>query len=214
MSATFFTVWGYAVSFLEFFGWLTGLLAVALSAKANIWSWPIGIVNVVLSFFLFYQVRLYPDMFLQIFFFVTNLLGWWRWLHPHTYEEDARRHLKVSWMTSRQRVLLVAVGIGGTALLGTLAAHLHQWVPSVFRQPSAAPYVDSFITVMSVLTTFYMIEKKIESWIVWIAVDVVATYLYYSRGIKFYSFLYLLFTFIAAYGLYNWWRAYKSYRIP
>ena len=60
------------MSYLEFFGVAFGLLAVWLSAKANIWSWPVGIVNVVLAFLLYYQVQLYPDMFLQAFFFVTN----------------------------------------------------------------------------------------------------------------------------------------------
>jgi nicotinamide mononucleotide transporter len=208
---TFFTVGGYAVSYLEFFGWLTGLIAVALSAKANIWSWPIGLINVTLSFFLFYQVQLYPDMLLQVFFFVTNVVGWWRWLHPQKNEADNRRQLKVSWMLPRQRLLLVVGGAGGTALLGALAARLHEWLPAVFNQPSAAPYVDSFITVMSVLTTFYMIEKKIECWLIWILVDVIATYLYFVRDIKFYSLLYLLFTLIAAYGLYHWWSEFKRY---
>jgi len=77
-----FTLFGYASKLSELFGLITGTIAVILSAYANLWSWPIGIVNVVLSFFLFYQVQLYPDMFLQVFFFVTNILGWWRWANP------------------------------------------------------------------------------------------------------------------------------------
>jgi nicotinamide mononucleotide transporter len=211
LSNTLFTVWGYAVSYLEFFGWLSGLVAVALSAKANIWSWPIGLINVTLSFFLFYQVQLYPDMLLQVFFFVTNLMGWWRWLHPKKNEADQRQQLKVSWMLPRQRTVVVLVGVTGTVVMGTLAARLHEWFPALFSQPSAAPYVDSFITVMSVITTFYMIEKKIECWAIWILVDVIATYLYFVRDIRFYSLLYLLFTLIAMYGLLNWWREYKQY---
>lgn len=211
LSNTFFHIWGYGVSYLEFFGWLSGLVAVGLSARAHIWSWPIGIINVTLSFFLFYQVQLYPDMLLQVFFFFTNLVGWWRWLHPKENEADSRRQLKVSWMRPGQRVALVAAGVGGTWLLGALASQFHLWLPTVFSLPGAAPYVDSFITVMSVLTTFYMIEKKIESWIVWIAVDVVAAYLYFIRDIKLYSLLYLLFAVIAAFGLYHWRREYKSY---
>jgi nicotinamide mononucleotide transporter len=211
LSHTLFTVWGYGVSYLEFFGWLSGLAAVGLAARANIWSWPIGLINVTLSFFLFYQVQLYPDMLLQVFFFVTNIVGWWRWLHPKKNEADSRRQLRVSWMKPRQRMLLVAAGGGGTLLLGALASRVHLWLPAVFSQPGAAPYLDSFITVMSVITTFYMIEKKIESWIVWIVVDVAATYLYFVRDIRFYSLLYLIFTVIAAFGLYYWWREYKSY---
>lgn len=207
-----FTVWDYPVSYLEFFGWLAGVIAVGLSARANIWSWPIGIINVVLSFFLFYQVQLYPDMFLQVFFFVTNVMGWWRWLHPKPFEEDRKHELKVSYTKPVNLALILGGGLIGTLLFGLFASRLHEWIPTLFSKPSASPFLDSFITVMSIITTFYMIQKKIECWIIWIAVDVVATYLYFVRDIKFYSLLYLIFCFIAAYGLWNWMREYRSYQ--
>jgi len=206
-----FTAWDYPVSYLEFFGMLSGVIAVALSSLANVWSWPVGIINVVLSFFLFYQVQLYPDMFLQVFFFITNIMGWWRWKHPKKNEEDEKLELKISRMNSRQLMVLTNIGLAGTILMGLFASRLHEFFPMVFTQPSAAPYLDSFITIMSIVATYYMVQKKIECWMVWIAVDVVATYVYFIRDIKFYSLLYLIFTFIAAFGLWNWLRAYKAY---
>lgn len=202
----FFTVLGYEMSYLEFFGTLAGAIAVWLSARANIWSWPIGIINVVLFFFLFYQVQLYPDMFLQVFFFITNLLGWWRWAHPKPGEENKRHELKASFMGWRRFGTLTAAGIVGTYILGTFAENLHELLPALFSVPSAFPYADSFVTVMSIVTTFYMIEKKIESWIIWIVVDALATYLYFAKGIKFVALEYLVFCFVASYGLWNWMR--------
>jgi nicotinamide mononucleotide transporter len=208
----FFEVFGYQVSYLEFSGLLTGLIAVILSSRANILSWPIGIVNVVLSFFLFFQVQLYPDMFLQVFFFATNLLGWWRWLHPRPGEEDRRNQLRVSYVNTRGKVILVAAGVAGTLLMGRFSENLNELAPSLFSKPSAFPYIDSFIMVMSIITTFYMIQKKIESWIVWIIVDAVATWLYFQRGLILYALLYFAFCFIAAYGLYFWIKEYRLYQ--
>lgn len=207
-----FTVAGYDLSYIELFGWISGALAVILSAYANLWSWPIGIINVILSFFLFYQVQLYPDMFLQVFFFVTNVLGWWRWANPKKGEEDSRRELKVSWMNKRQLAITVSTGLVGTILMALFARNLHEWLPSVFSKPSASPFLDSFITVMSILATFYMVQKKIECWIIWLLVDIVATYVYYIRDLKFYSLLYLIFCGIASFAIWNWVREYKSYR--
>jgi len=207
----FFVIWGYPMSYLEFFGTIAGFIAVGLAARAHIWSWPIGLINVVLFFFLFFQVQLYPDMFLQIFFFVTNLMGWWRWAHPKPGEEDRKQELRVSFLQPRQFVMLSAIGLVGTLLMGTFAKNLHELVPSVFSKPSAFPYLDSFVTVMSITTTFFMIQKKIESWIIWILVDVIATYMYFAKGIKFVGVQYLVFCFMAAYGLWNWVREYRSY---
>lgn len=213
VNTLFFEILGYAMSYIEFFGVVFGLLAVWLSAKANIWSWPIGIVNVILAFFLYYQVQLYPDMFLQVFFFVTNIIGWWRWANPRKGEEDRKQQLKVSYMKKQQLWLTVFMGIVGTLIMGTLAGNLHHWFPLLFSLPSAFPYADSFVMVMSIITTFFMIQKKIECWIIWIAVDIVATCLYYMKGVKFYSMEYFIFTIIAAFGLWHWVREHKSYSI-
>ncbi|MCJ7715026.1 MAG: nicotinamide riboside transporter PnuC [Anaerolineales bacterium] len=214
IDSVFFEILGYEMSYLEFFGTIAGALAVWLSAKANIWSWPIGIVNVVLFFFLFYQVQLYPDMFLQIFFFITNLLGWWRWANPKPGEENRKNELRASFLGMKKFILACCVGLTGTYLFGTFAKNLHALFPAVFSIPSAFPYADSFVTVMSIVTTFLMIQKKIECWVMWILVDGLATYLYFVKGIKFVSIEYLAFCFIAAYGLWNWTREHKLNRRP
>jgi nicotinamide mononucleotide transporter len=207
----FFTVLGYSLSYLEFFAVIAGLIAVGLSAKANIWSWPIGIINVFLSAFFYYQIQLYPDMFLMVFFFVTNLIGWWRWANPKPEEEDRKKELKVSFMKGKQFIGWLLVGGVGTFFIGTLASKLHEWLPLLFNLPSAYPFVDSFILVMSVITTFLMIQKKIECWIIWILIDVIATYLYFLKAAKFFGVEYLVFTLIATFALWNWIKEYKSY---
>jgi len=208
----FFEVLDYKMSYLEFYAVLSGVIAVALSAIANLWSWPIGILNVVLSAFFYFQIQLYPDMFLQVFFFVTNIVGWWRWANPKPEEEDKKKELKVSFMGFNHFIFIFIVGISSTFLIGLLASRLHQWFPSIFSLPSAYPYVDSFILVMSIITTFFMIQKKIECWIIWIIVDMVATYLYLLKGANFFSLEYLLFTVLAIFGLWRWIREYRSYR--
>src|SRR6187402_3361539 len=114
------------MSYLEFFASISGLIAVWLSARAHIWSWPVGIVNVVLAFFLYYQVQLYPDMFLQAFFFVTNVLGWIRWANPKAGEEDRKNELRVSFMKWKQFFLICGIGVVGTIALGSFASRLHE----------------------------------------------------------------------------------------
>lgn len=207
----FFELWGYRISYLEFFGTVAGFVAVWLASRANIWSWPLGLINVTLFFFLFYQVQLYPDMFLQVFFFITNLIGWWRWTHPKPFEEDRKKELQVSYLPVRNLVVFSLLGLAGTFVSGTMASRIHDWFPAIFPLPSAFPYADSFVLIMSIVATFLMIQKKIESWVIWIVVDVVATIMYFMKGIKFVGIEYLIFCFIAAYGLWNWIREYRSY---
>lgn len=201
------------MTYLEFFGTLTGGIAVWLSARRNIWSWPLGIVSVSLLFFLFFQKQLYPDMALQVFFCITNFMGWWRWLHPRDNEEDRKKELKVSYASRPQIILLSAASVAGTLLLGALASRLHEWLPTLFSLPSAFPYADSFVAVLSVVATYWMIQKKVECWIMWILVDMVATVIYFMKDLKLLGFEYLVFCFLAAFGLWNWIREQRSYSL-
>ena len=199
------------MSYLEFFGTVAGAIAVWISARANVWSWPIGIINVVLLFFLFYQVQLYPDMFLQVFFFITNILGWWRWKNPKSEEEDKKFELKVSHLTNLWKALSGGLIIVGTWIMGLAASNLHSWVPSLFAKPSTFPYLDSFVTVTQIVAQYWMLQKKVECWILWILADVVATYLYFAKDVRFLGLEYLVFCFIAAFGLWNWRSEFKKY---
>ncbi len=209
--SVFFSLLGYPMSYLEFFGTLAGGVAVWLSAYGNIWSWSIGIINVVLFFFLFYQVQLYPDMFLQVFFFITNLIGWWRWAHPRPGEEDRRKELRVSWMPMRRTIAMAVVTLTGTLVFGSFASNLHEIMPSLFPLPSAYPYFDSFVMTVSIAATYLMVEKKVECWAAWIVADVVATYLYFAKGILIVGIEYFVFCLIAAFGLWRWHREAKAY---
>lgn len=206
----FFEFLGYKMSHLEWWATVSGGIAVWLSAKENVWSWLIGIVNVVLAFVLFYQIQLYPDMFLQCFFLITNIIGWWHWTHPTQNESNNRNELKISQLLPKQVVSIALIGLIATLLMGKFASNLNSWLPQLFSMPSAFPYMDSFTTVMSIVATFMLIRKKVEAWYVWLLVDVISTYMYYVKEVKMYSFLYLIFCFIAIFGAYNWTKEYRK----
>lgn len=214
----FFTLWGYPMSYLEFFGVVTGGLATWLVARNNVWTWPMGVVSVVLFFFMFYQVQLYPDMFLQVFFLITYLLGWWRWTHPGPTEavdgQLGRQRLRITRTPARQLVVWGLTGVVSTLVLGTFSSNLHTWFPALFSQPSSFPYLDSFTTVMSIIGTYLMIEKRLEGWYVWFVIDVLSTYIYFIKDIKLVSAEYFVFCFLAALGARNWTKEYRSYAKP
>jgi nicotinamide mononucleotide transporter len=206
----FFTVWQYKMSYLEFWGTLLNIAAVYLSAKEKILSWPIGMVSVFLFVFLFYQFGLYPDMFLQGFFFITNAMGWYQWTHPKAGFENENAHLKITKVAPFTLLVLLLAGAAGTIVMGTFAKNLNEIFPRLFAGPSAFPYLDSFTTVLSILTTFLMIRKKVESWWLWLLIDIVSTYIYWAKDIKFLSLTYFGYCFIALFGAIAWTKKYQQ----
>jgi nicotinamide mononucleotide transporter len=206
----FFSFWGYEMSHLEFWATLSGALAVWLSVKENVWSWILGLVNVCLASILFYQIQLYPDMFLQGFFFVTNILGFWQWKFPKSEFANSKNELKITTLELKTTFILVFGGLLVTYILGTFSKNLHEIFPKLFSLPSAFPYMDSFTTVMSIIATFLLIKKKVEAWWLWLAIDSISTYMYFVKDVKLYSLLYFVFCIIAVFGAVDWTRKWRN----
>jgi nicotinamide mononucleotide transporter len=95
---------GYPISYVELIGTLFGLVSVYFASRANILTWGTGIVNEIFLFILFFQVQLYADMFLQIYFFVVTLYGWYNW--------NAKTKKPKSETSLRNKNLLLSILIG------------------------------------------------------------------------------------------------------
>ena len=192
-----FKILGYAISYVELIGTLFGFVSVYYAAKANVFTWPAGIINESFLFILFFQVQLYSDMFLQVYFFVITIYGWYKW-KAQTVEN------KISKSSNQSKVKIALAIIGGTFLFGYFFKHIHLLLPTYFGKQAAYPFIDSFIMISSVIANILLARKKIENWYLWIIVDIVSILLFLKRGIYFLSFEYLVFLGMVSYGLFNW----------
>jgi nicotinamide mononucleotide transporter len=190
-----FCAWlaAHGTSCLELVAAVFGMLGVALGIRQNVWSWPVGIVNVSLTFVVFYRAGLYSDMGLQVVYFLLCAYGWHQWLHGgegHTALTVSRTPRNV-WTT------LTVVGVIFWVALGTFTA----------RMPGAAvPYIDAATTTASLVAQYMTTRKLLENWLVWIIVDTVYVGLFIWRGLYLLAVLYAVYLVLAVFGHVAWKR--------
>lgn len=212
INTTFFTALDYQMSYVEFFGTIFTVWCVWLTAKAKVLSWPVGIIGTLLYIFLFYQISLYSDLFEQIYFLITGFIGWWFWLRPKAKESpDSSGKLKIGMNTPKVNMLYLLLVATGTALFAYVAIHLDVWFPEYFKEPASLPILDAFTTSMSFVAQWLLARKKVESWVLWILVDIIGIWLYWVKGVKFISLEYVLFLGIAIKGFIGWKKEFNSY---
>jgi len=192
-----FEVLNYQISYLELIGTMFGLVSVYFATRANILTWGTGIINELFLFILFFQVQLYADMFLQVYFFVVTLYGWYNW--KKTPNENS-----ITSIGLNAKFWLFLTIILSTFATGYLFSKIHMYLPQYFKLEASYPYVDSYVMVLSVFATVLLAKKKIETWYLWIAVDMVCVFLFFKKGIVFLGLEYLIFLGLATYGLMNW----------
>ncbi len=188
----------YPISLLDFFGILSGLICVYTAAKNWIITWPVGIFNSICFFFLFYQVQLYSDMLLQVYFFGSSVYGWIYWSKREGVE------IPITVLGAKLFILLLSFILFFSYLLGEFTIQLPNLIPKYFTLPPSYPYFDAFTTIASIVANFLLAKRILQSWYLWIAVDVVCISLYFLKGIDLVAMEYVVFLLIAIYGVVFW----------
>lgn len=186
-------LFGEQVSLLEFTGTVFGIAGVWLTVKKNRLCFPIGIVNVSLYAWLFFQSRLYADALLQIVYIILLVYGWVEW----TQGKNSDEQLSVTKTSGKKSIFLFFIGLIGTVSIGTFFR---------YTTDASLPYVDSLTTSMSLIAQWLVAKKKIENWLWWIVADVIYVSMYVYKHLYLTSFLYFIFIVLAVVG----WRQWKK----
>lgn len=181
---------------MEWAAALAGLMNVYLLTRQSILAWPAGLLSVFLYIFIFYHNRLYSDVILHTVYVILNIYGWYHWSHP---TRDGKP-LPVTRFSMGQNALVA---------LGILAAAL-AW-GSFMKNNTGADYAypDAFILAASLTAQYLMTLKKLENWIWWILVDIIAIIIYSQKKLVVTAILYSLYLFLCILGFSAWYRSKK-----
>ena len=185
------TIFGYELSYLEFFAVIASFIGVALGITGKRITWPWWALSSALYGVLFIQWELFASAALQIVFIVAAVIGWFGW------EPSGARPGAVK---NKQRALILIAIVVATLALAPILKSLG----------AASTYVDAILFFGSLSAQILMVYEKYENWPLWLVVDAGYTALYASQKLLFTSLLYAAFTVLAAMGWSKWYAAHRS----
>lgn len=170
---------------------ILGLIYIWLEYRASIFLWIVGIVMPALDIWLYWQHGLYGDVGMATYYTLAAVYGYivWKWGHGE------KRTLPISHMPLR---LYLPVTVFFFVAWGATYYILITWTNST------VPVLDAFTNALSFVGLWALARKYMEQWFFWIAVDVVCTFLYVTKGIPFKAGLYGLYVVIAVAGWFKW----------
>ena len=175
---------------LEAVSFVTGAACVWLTVRANVWNFPIGLVNTATFSVVFFDARLFGDAALQLVYFALGLMGWYLWL----YGGERRTPLRVVHASSLEKWAVAAAIVISTLVLWRTLRYLG----------GSASFWDAWTTSVSLGAQWLLNRKRLETWHLWILVDIVYVPLYVSRGLNLTALLYAVFLVMATMGLSHW----------
>ena len=182
-----------ATSLTEAVAVALGLAYLLLAVRRNLLCWICAFASTALTLVLVARAALYMQVLLNLFYLVMAVYGFLEWRKGRTDQGDVQIRTWSPAMHAGVAVLVVAATVVNGYLLASTT-------------DAAAPYLDSFVTWGSVVTTWMVARRVIENWLYWIVVDTAAAWLYYSQGLLFFALLFVVYVGIVIRGYFVWRR--------
>ena len=186
-------------------GWeiLAVLLALAylwLATRENILCWYCALVSTAIYTALFWNVSLLMESALNVYYMAMAVYGWYQW----RYGGGDATGVAIGTLRPAQHAIIIGAIIVVAAASGYLMAT---------HTVAAWPYMDSFTTWASVVTTVMVARKILENWLYWLVIDSVSIPLYIDRGLYMTALLFVAYGVIVIFGFFNWLRRYRANRV-
>ena len=186
-----------AMSLWEAAAVLLGIAYLLLAMRETLWCWYAAFASTAIFLFRGGDVSLRMESALQVYYLAMAVYGWWQWQHGGEEHEE----LAISSWGARQHLLATIAVLATSAFSGLALAQY---------STAALPFLDSFTTWGSVLTTWMVARKVLENWLYWLVIDSVSIYLYLDRELYLTAILFVAYIIIAVFGYRKWLLHYRA----
>ena len=167
------------------FGLIQGVL-VMLNKTSN---WMFYILQMIFLIIFSTINHLYGDIANNSIYLVMGVVGFILW-------NNNKESNKITKASTKERIIYILLIALGTIILSTVLK----------KTNDPLPVLDSFTTISSLIATFYMMKKKIDTWIIWFVNDIFYAVEYFilpNQALYLFA-LNIIWTFMAIGSYINW----------
>ena len=184
---------------LEIIAFVFGILSVWYAKKEHILVYPTGLVATIITVYLLYKAGYFGDMMMNFYYSVMSFYGWWNW----SRKKGDQYVVPISRTNTKEKT------IGFLLFLMTMIVTYAVYKAYGYNIETAN-YIDIFTSGIFFTAMWYMANKKLENWTLWIVADLITVPLYAYRGLGILSLQYLIFTILAIQGYLQWKKSLDS----
>ncbi|MEG9304755.1 nicotinamide riboside transporter PnuC [Psychrobacter celer] len=219
---------------LELIAVVFGVASVMLASKTNILVFPIGLISTAIFVYLLWQWQLFGDMFINAYYTVMSLYGWFNWtknkanntvsdhINPTSQQDralkEAESAIQVERLSTKDLPILASLAAATMAFVA-LVYYFRPVINNGFSFEGTVlglqlftwvDYTDMLTTALFLMAMWLMARRKIEHWLLWIVADAISVPLYLYKGLTFTALQYVVFTLIAIWAYYEWQQRYRK----
>ncbi|MGK0292951.1 MAG: nicotinamide mononucleotide transporter [Porticoccaceae bacterium] len=172
-----------------------GMSYLLLAMRENSLCWYCAFFSTAIYVYIFGDVSLYMESALNVYYMGMAVYGWLQW------QKGGANHsgVEIVRWTAKHHIICVLVILIASVISGYLLS---------VNTDARLPYLDSFTTWASVLTTVMVARKVLENWLYWIVINSVSIYLYIDRDLDQTAAMFTLYLVLSVLGYVVWKKNY------
>ena len=193
------------VQYLDLFVSLLGILYLWREYRAHWLVWVAGIIMPAIDIYLYYEVGLYGDMAISVYYLLAAFYGLVLWTLPVVGKRVTTSSGKqVRAITSMPRDVAVRLAIVFFLIWGAT-----WWFLDTYTN-STVPVQDALTNAISIVAMWTMAQKYLQQWWLWFVVNIIDVFLLAYKGLPFKAGIHVAYTVFAVLGYLRWRRMMKE----
>lgn len=180
---------------LEWIAVAFGIAQVLLARVNNILLYPAGIIATVISAVLLFEVHLYAESALNIYYLVMSIYGWIFWA-----KKKGLLPQPISYTTRKEWLVTAIIVFPGWLILYFILDNF---------TPSDVPAWDSWVSSTAWAGMWLLARRKIENWLLLNVSNFFAVPLLIHKNLFLFAGLTVFLFIVAVFGYFDWKRIYR-----
>lgn len=141
--------------FVEITIFIFSLLSIIFAIKQNMWCWIFGIFSSIGFLCLFTHEKMVFQIFIQLIFIIQNIIGLFSWTKKVKTDYPQKSLTKV----------------GKDLFITIISAIFVSLI--IYNTNDYKNQLDVISTSIAILATFYLIQKQLNAWFIWMLYNVI-----------------------------------------
>lgn len=202
-------VWGW----LEIAAMVVGFYYVLLEIRKPKLLWYVCIATSILNIFVYWHNNYVSMTVLQFYYIATAIYGIYAFtkIHHDAIAQNQKQGEETHHAPHKVLIRRFDWKVGGITLaVGVVVFFILAPILKSYAQAHGTelfpsqPYWDAFITVGSMIGTFFLSKSYMCQWFIWIGLDIITVGVFIRSGMYWMAALYVSYIVISSIGIRTW----------
>ena len=190
----------FSEEYLEAIATILGIINIYFGIKEKAFFWVLAVIGSCIYFFVYADAKIYAFMVLQLYYVGIGLYGLYYWIKGGEKEKK----ITVSHLPKKKILFFIIIFI---------LLYIFITIVLIKFTDSEIPYIDAFISSGSILAIYAMVKKYIETWFIWVALDIVTVTTFINQKLYATVVLFILYLIFAIVGYLEWKKSMEKAKI-